>query len=73
MLRRTIEKKTVGGQAAGSIEAEYVDDGNVKMIEYHTWVISEKTHAYLPARVRAEEFENFKGQIDLILASFSVP
>jgi hypothetical protein len=74
MLRNTIEKKTVGGQAAVSIEAGYITgDGSLKMIEYNTWVISEKTHANLCARVRAEDFPSLKGQIDQILASFMVP
>ncbi len=72
MLRNTIEHKTVGGQSAVSIESEY-DQGNVKMEEYHTWVISEKTQAYLSARVPAQDFLTVKSQIDFILATFSVP
>jgi hypothetical protein len=72
MLKKTIERKTVAGQQALSAQAQF-DKGSDKMIEYHTWVISEKTHVYLSARMRAADFASAQPRIDRILDSFLVP
>jgi hypothetical protein len=72
MLNNALQKKTAGGQMAVSIEAEF-DQDNVKMIEYNTWMVSQKTHAYLCARVRVHDFASVQPRIDMILATFSVP
>ena len=72
MLRKTIVRRTVGGQLALSAQAEF-DEGSDKMIEYHTWVMSEKTHVYLSARMRAADFADNQARVDHILDSFLVP
>lgn len=72
MLKTTIEKKTVGGQLAVSVQAQF-DERGVKMTEYHTWATSEKTHVYLSARVLAADFPKAQARIDQILDTFLVP
>jgi hypothetical protein len=72
MLKNTLQHKTVGGQAAVSIEAEF-ERVNAKMIEYNTWAVSEKTHVYVRARVLAEDFSSVQGQINQILETFNIP
>jgi len=72
MLKNTIDRKTIAGQLALSVQAQF-DKGNDKMIEYHTWVRSEKTHVYLSARVREADFADGQSRIDQILGSFLVP
>jgi hypothetical protein len=72
MLKKTIETKTVGGQLALSVQAQF-DEGSVKMIEYHTSAPSEKTHVYLSARMRASDFAKVQARIDQVLNTFLVP
>lgn len=72
MLRDTLRRRFVGGRPAVSIEAEYHENG-VRMIEYQTFVISEQAQAYISVRMRAEDLENTKRQVDAILATFAFP
>jgi len=72
MLKSTIENKTVGGQLALSVQAQF-EENRVRMIEYHTWATSEKTHVYVSARVRAADFPAAQARIDQILRTFLVP
>jgi len=72
MLRNTIENRVVGGQAALSVLSQY-GPPEAKMDEYHTWIISERTHVYLSVRVPAGDFPNVKPDIEQILATFLVP
>jgi hypothetical protein len=71
MLKSTLQHKTVGGQLAVSVEGAF-DEANVKMTEYNTWVISEKTHVYIRARVRTKDFSGFQGRVDQIIDTFVV-
>src|SRR5580704_13003617 len=71
MLKNTLQHKTIGGQLALSIEGEF-DEANVKMTEYNTWVMSEKTHVYIRARVRTQDFPGFQGRVDQIIDTFVV-
>ena len=72
MLKNTIEQRIVSGQPALSILSQY-NPHDDKMNEYHTWIISEKTHVYLSVRVPADDFPNVKPNIEQILATFLVP
>lgn len=72
MLRDTLQRRFVGGQPALSIEAEYEETG-VRMIEYHTFVISEQAQVYISVRMPAPDFEKAKAQVDRILAGFVFP
>jgi hypothetical protein len=72
MLPATFEHRTVSGQPAVSVESEYFDNA-VPMAEYHTWIMSEKTHVYISARVPADKFAAAKSQIESFLTTFRVP
>jgi hypothetical protein len=72
MLPATFEHRTVAGQPAVSVESEYFDK-DVPMTEYHTWIMSEKTHVYISARVPAAKFADAKSQIESCLTTFLVP
>ena len=69
MLQDTLQHRFVGGQPALSIAAEYEGNG-ARMIEYQTFVISERAQAYVSVRVPAPGFEKTKDAVDGILASF---
>jgi len=73
MLPATIEHKLVNGQPALSVEAEFYDADGALMTEYHTWVMSVKTHVYISARIPANDFPEAKTQVDSFLATFLVP
>jgi len=72
MLPATFEHRTVAGQPAASVESEYFDN-DVLMTEYHTWIMSEKTHLYISARVPVAKFAGVKSQIDSFLTTLLVP
>ena len=72
MLQDTLQHRFVGGQPALSIAAEYEGNG-ARMIEYQTFVISERAQAYVSVRVPAPGFEKTKDAVDGILTSFIFP
>ncbi len=72
MLPATFEHRTVAGQPTVSVESEYFDN-DVPMTEYHTWIMSKKTHVYISVRVPAVKFAGVKSQIESFLTTFLVP
>jgi hypothetical protein len=72
MLHNTLQHRFVGGQPALSIAAEYEGNG-ARMIEYQTFVISERAQAYVSIRVPAADFEKTKSMVESILTSFVFP
>ena len=71
MQKTSIHERSVGGQLAISSEADYETDG-VKMFEYHTWAVSEKTYVYISARCPASDAADAKVRIDSLLNTFMV-
>jgi hypothetical protein len=72
MLPATLEHRTVGGQPTVTVQAEYFEN-SVLMMEYHTWVMSAKTHIHVSARMPAKDFAEAKADVDSFLATFLVP
>lgn len=72
MLKNTVEQKTVSGQNALSIQAHFVDHGE-NMIEYSTWAISAKTSVYISVRMRQDDFDKLRINVDQIIDTLLIP
>jgi len=68
----SIQSISIGGKQAIQASADFVVRGN-SMIEYLTWIYTEKTRAFFFARLKASEFQSLKGPIDQLIATSVVP
>jgi tetratricopeptide (TPR) repeat protein len=68
----SIQPLSIGGNQAIQASADFVEQGNV-MIEYLTWIYTEKTRVFFFARFKASEFQNLKDPIDQLIATSMVP
>jgi Erythromycin esterase len=68
----SIERRTIGGRQALTCIGEFTREG-IKMVEYLTWVRSEKANAQFFAMVPESEFDALRKRLDPIIATLQIP
>jgi hypothetical protein len=68
----SIQPISIGGKQAIQASADFVVQRDA-MVEYLTWIYTEKTRVFFFARFKASEFQNLKDPIDQLIATSMVP
>lgn len=68
----SVERRTVGGRPAVSCLADFTR-GDVKMVEYLTWVSGENAFAQFFAQVAADELDGLRHRLDPIMETLKLP
>jgi hypothetical protein len=68
----SIQPMTVRGKHGMVAIADFVEEGT-PMIEYLTWIYTEKTRAFFFTRVKAAEFQRLRPSFDQVIISAAVP
>lgn len=78
----SIQTRVIAGQQALTAVADWVDhvpqsaavpDGEKKMVEYLTWVFSQKTYVFVAARIPSSDLATFRRHFDQIFAAAVIP